>query len=53
VDLNLREWAYLIPLAIFVLWIGLAPTPFLEVMHASVDHLIAQVQAAKTVALVP
>ncbi|MCU0578620.1 MAG: NADH-quinone oxidoreductase subunit M [Desulfobacterota bacterium] len=53
VDLNLREWVYLIPLAIFVLWIGLAPTPFLEVMHASVDHLIAQVQAAKAVALIP
>jgi NADH-quinone oxidoreductase subunit M len=53
VELNLREWAYLIPLAVFVLWIGFAPTPFLEVMHTSVDHLIQQVQAAKTVALIP
>jgi NADH-quinone oxidoreductase subunit M len=53
VDLNLREYIYLIPLALFVLWIGFAPTPFLDVMHASVSHLIQQVQAAKTVALIP
>ncbi|HMK66726.1 MAG TPA: NADH-quinone oxidoreductase subunit M [Thermodesulfobacteriota bacterium] len=51
-DLNAREIIYLIPLAIFVLWIGFAPTPFLDVMHASVDHLIKQVQAANALAMV-
>jgi NADH-quinone oxidoreductase subunit M len=51
-DLNAREIIYLIPLAVFVLWIGFAPTPFLDVMHASVDHLIKQVQAGSTLALV-
>jgi NADH-quinone oxidoreductase subunit M len=51
-DLNTREIIYLLPLAIFVLWIGFAPTPFLDVMHASVDHLIKQVQAANALAMV-
>jgi NADH-quinone oxidoreductase subunit M len=50
-DLNAREIIYLVPLAIFVLWIGFAPTPFLDVMHASVDHLLKQVQAGNAVAL--
>ncbi|MBI5585909.1 MAG: NADH-quinone oxidoreductase subunit M [Deltaproteobacteria bacterium] len=53
VDLNLREIVYLIPLALLVLWIGFAPTPFLDVMHASVEHLIQQVQAGQAVALNP
>jgi NADH-quinone oxidoreductase subunit M len=44
-DLNAREFVYLVPLAVLVLWIGFAPGPFLEVMHATVDHLIQQVQA--------
>jgi len=44
-DLNAREFVYLVPLALLVLWIGFAPGPFLEVMHATVDHLIQQVQA--------
>jgi NADH-quinone oxidoreductase subunit M len=44
-DLNAREVVYLVPLALLVLWIGFAPAPFLDVMHATVDHLIQQVQA--------
>jgi NADH-quinone oxidoreductase subunit M len=44
-DLNTREIIYLVPLAIFVLWIGFSPGPFLDLMHASVGHLIKQVQA--------
>ncbi|OGP50943.1 MAG: NADH-quinone oxidoreductase subunit M [Deltaproteobacteria bacterium RBG_13_43_22] len=51
-DMNLREIVYLVPLAIFVLWIGFSPGPFLDVMHASVDHLIQQVQAGSALALV-
>jgi NADH-quinone oxidoreductase subunit M len=42
-DLNLREMATLAPLLFFVFWIGLAPKPFLNVMHVSVAHLIDQV----------
>jgi len=51
-DMNLREIVYLAPLAMFVLWIGFAPAPFLDVMHATVNHLVEQVQAANAVALV-
>lgn len=51
-DMNLREIVYLAPLAILVLWIGFSPGPFLEVMHASVDHLIQQVQAGNAALLV-
>lgn len=51
-DLNTREIVYLVPLAVFVLWIGFAPGPFLDVMHASVDHLLKQVQAGNALGLV-
>jgi len=44
-DLNLRETATLAFLVVFVIWIGLAPAPFTDVLHASVDHLLAQVRA--------
>jgi len=52
VDLNLREIITLAPLLIFVFWIGLGPQPFLEVMHASVAHLLEQVNAANPEAAV-
>ncbi len=51
-DLNVREIVYLVPLALFVLWIGFSPAPFLDVMHASVDHLMKQVQAGSALVLV-
>lgn len=41
-DLNYRETATLGFLAVFVLWIGLYPAPFLSVLDVSVDHLIRQ-----------
>ena len=47
VDLNVREIVTLAPLLFFVFWIGLAPEPFLDVMHASVDYLLGQVELAK------
>jgi NADH-quinone oxidoreductase subunit M len=43
-DLNLREFAILSVLAVFVLWIGLGPRPYLKVMEASVTNVIAQAQ---------
>lgn len=46
-DLNLREIVTLTPLLFFVFWIGLAPEPFLSVMHTSVDSLLEQVNMAK------
>jgi NADH-quinone oxidoreductase subunit M len=44
-DLNLREVVTLVPLVVFVLWIGLAPAPFMNVFHASVTHLLEQFRA--------
>jgi len=45
-DLNVREIITLAPLLLFVLWIGLNPGPFMDVMHSSVNHLIQQVNMA-------
>jgi len=45
-DLNGREIITLAPLLLFVFWIGLNPAPFMDVMHASVSHLIEQVNIA-------
>jgi NADH-quinone oxidoreductase subunit M len=45
-DLNTREIVVLTPFLVFVFWIGLAPAPFLAIMHSSVHHLLAQVGAS-------
>ncbi|MEK1855335.1 MAG: NADH-quinone oxidoreductase subunit M [Phyllobacterium sp.] len=42
-DVDAREMAAILPLAIFVLWVGLYPKPFLAIIDASVKHLLAQV----------
>ena len=44
-DLNAREIITLLPLLALVLWIGLAPTLFLDTFHASVTHLLQQYHA--------
>ncbi|WP_305044836.1 complex I subunit 4 family protein [Geoalkalibacter sp.] len=44
-DLNLREIGTLSFLVIFVFWIGFYPAPLLNIMDASVAHLIHQVEA--------
>ncbi len=41
-DLSLREVVTLMPLFVLVFWIGFYPNTFLEYMHASVEHLIQQ-----------
>ena len=43
-DLNLRETLTLLPLMIFVFWIGLFPGPVIGIMHTSIGHLLEQVQ---------
>ena len=42
-DLELREVLTLVPLLVFVFWIGLNPQPFIRVLHASVENLVQQV----------
>ena len=34
-DLSGREWAYMMPLVILSLWIGVYPKPFLELHRAA------------------
>jgi len=45
-DLGTREMAILAPLVVLVFAIGFYPDPLLSLMHASVAHLLAQVNAA-------
>lgn len=46
-DINQREGIVLGALAICVLALGVYPAPLIEVMHASVDHLLQQVVSSK------
>jgi NADH-quinone oxidoreductase subunit M len=38
-DLNLREIAILVPILVFVFWIGLYPKPFFDLMGPAVEQL--------------
>jgi len=44
-DLTPREIVIFVPLALVVLWMGIYPSSFLNVMSVSVDHLITQYHA--------
>ena len=46
-DLNFREFTILGLLAVAVLAVGLWPAPLLEVMQATVQHLVQQIAASK------
>ena len=45
-DLNWREIAIFTPLVIVVIWMGVYPSFFLDVIHASVDQLLVNYHAA-------
>ncbi len=47
-DLNMREIAVLVPIVLFIVWIGVYAQPFLGKMESSVDALIKFVEAKKT-----
>ncbi|MEK6718921.1 MAG: hypothetical protein AABZ16_15660, partial [candidate division NC10 bacterium] len=42
-DLTAREVAVLVPVLLFIVWIGIYPRPFLATTEASVKQLLAQV----------
>ncbi|MGR6033959.1 MAG: NADH-quinone oxidoreductase subunit M [Candidatus Nitrosoglobus sp.] len=48
-DLNSREFLVLGSLAMAVLLLGIWPQPLLEVMHASIEHLLSQMVLSKLV----
>ena len=43
-DLSPREWAVLLPVLLFIVWIGVYPTTFTTMTEPSVQALITQVQ---------
>jgi len=50
-DLSLRELAVMLPLVLFIFWIGFYPNTFLEKMNPSIDNLINQVKEKQHVAM--
>jgi NADH-quinone oxidoreductase subunit M len=46
IDLTPREIGYFVPLIVMVMWMGIYPTSFLEVMDASVENLIENYRLA-------
>ena len=37
----------MLPMLLFIVWIGIYPKPFLSKMTATVDHLVAQVEEGR------
>ncbi len=50
-DLSAREVVVMLPLLIFIFWIGLYPNTFLEKMNPALDNLVSQVKGKQQVAL--
>jgi NADH-quinone oxidoreductase subunit M len=46
-DLTLREWCVLVPVIVFVVWIGLYPGTFLDKSEASTRQLVQQIHDAR------
>ncbi|MBO6805176.1 MAG: NADH-quinone oxidoreductase subunit M, partial [Thalassospira sp.] len=44
------EWIIFAPLVIIVLWMGVYPVSFLDIMHVSVENLVNQVETAQAAA---
>jgi len=42
-DVNARELSAMAALALFVIWVGFYPMPFLQLIQPSIHHLLAQV----------
>ncbi|MDL1891695.1 NADH-quinone oxidoreductase subunit M [Sphingobacteriales bacterium CHB3] len=46
-DMNLREWVVLVPVILFIVWIGIYPSTFLSKSEASTKQLIQQIHDAR------
>jgi NADH-quinone oxidoreductase subunit M len=45
-DLDRREIAFFVPLIVAVIWMGVYPSTFLDLIHPSVQNLVDNYQAA-------
>src|SRR5207248_10387129 len=45
-DLSIREWAYMIPLVVMSLWIGIYPSPFIRYIEKPVNAVVRQIRPA-------
>src|SRR6266508_1749479 len=43
-DLSVREWAYMLPLVVMSLWIGMYPAPFLRYIEKPVNAIVKQIR---------
>ena len=48
-DLNAREIVVMLPILLFIVWIGVYPKPFLSKMEKSVGLVVTQVQAESAI----
>ncbi len=46
-DINKREWATLVPIVIFIVWLGVYPTTFLKVSENSTKALVNKLHLVK------
>ncbi len=49
VDLSLREWAVLVPVVVFIIWIGFYPQTFLEKSALSSKQVLEQIDQARKI----
>jgi NADH-quinone oxidoreductase subunit M len=47
-DVNRRELAIFIAFLVFIVWIGISPSPFFNLMDSSVNKLVTEISAAVT-----
>lgn len=48
-DLTKREWTMLVPLVIFIVWIGVYSKPFMEISAASTEKLVNKIETITNV----
>jgi NADH-quinone oxidoreductase subunit M len=49
-DLSWREWAYMLPLMIWAVWIGVYPKPYFDILEKPVAKIVQRVNAARAAA---
>jgi NADH-quinone oxidoreductase subunit M len=45
-DMNTREIAYMVPLVVFMFWIGLYPKPFIQFLEPPVERILLRLNAS-------